>query len=229
MNRTILVVAAHPDDEVLGCGGSIAKWSSQGDDVHILIMAEGLTSRDYYRDREKKLAELSKLAQCAKFASEILGARSVDLLDFPDNRMDTVAQLDVVKAIENKIEQLKPDMVVTHHHGDVNIDHRVVHQAVLTACRPQPGCGVKIILAFEVPSSTEWQSSDASLTFQPNWFEDISLTLEVKLRTLKEYDSEMKSWPHPRSYKAVEHKAKWRGATVGLEASEAFMLIRVIV
>ena len=227
-NNCVLVIAAHPDDEVLGCGGSIAKWSKDGHEVHLLIMAEGVTSRDKHRNRESKKQELSNLAQSVKRAADILGVKSVELLDYPDNRMDSVDLLDVVKTIEDYIEKLKPDVVVTHHAGDINIDHQIIHQAVITACRPQPEHRVKRILSFEVQSSTEWQSPTVGSFFAPNWFENISGTLELKIKALEAYKSEMHEWPHARSIKAVEHLANWRGSTIGCEAAEAFMLIRNI-
>jgi len=224
----ILVVAAHPDDEVLGCGGSIAKWVKAGDEVHVIIMAEGLTSRDEQRNIANHEKELLRLAETAQQASKVLGVKSIELLDYPDNRMDSVDLLDVVKTIEKYIGQLKPEVVVTHHFGDLNIDHQIIHQAVMTACRPQPGHPVKRILSFEVPSATEWQTPTSSQIFAPNWFEDISETLELKIKALKIYDSEIREWPHPRSIKAVEYLSRWRGSSVGCEAAEAMLLIREI-
>ena len=224
----ILIIAAHPDDETLGCGGSIAKWVKDGHDVYVLIMAEGATSRDKTRARGTRQKELSHLAQSAKMAGKILGVHSVELLDYPDNRMDSVDLLDVVKAVEERIKKLQPAMVVTHHAGDLNIDHQITHQAVITACRPLPGQTVKCILSFEVPSATEWQSPDYGRPFVPNWFEDISDTLGMKIKAMEAYESEMRPWPHVRSIKAVEHLARWRGASAGCEATEAFMLVRNI-
>tara|TARA_B100000315_G_C14434011_1_gene521518 strand:+ start:97 stop:801 length:705 start_codon:yes stop_codon:yes gene_type:complete len=226
--NSILVIAAHPDDEVLGCGASIAKWSKDGQDVHVLIMAEGATSRDHTRDREFRKSDLLHLLDSANKASNILGVKSVELLDYPDNRMDSLDLLDVVKTIETYVKKLKPGVVVTHHSNDLNIDHQIVHQAVITACRPQPGHPVKRILLFEVPSSSEWQSPVICGPFVPNWFEDISDTLELKIKALEIYQSEMREWPHARSIKAVDHLARWRGASVGCEAAEAFMATRVI-
>ena len=156
IGKTILVVAAHPDDEVLGCGASIAKWTASGSIVHILIMAEGSTSRDLVRNREAKSEELLLLEKSAHQAGNILGAASVKLLGFPDNRMDSLDRLDIIKAIEVEIERLKPHTVVTHHCCDLNLDHRITHEAVVTACRPQPGHPVQLLLSFEVLSSTEW-------------------------------------------------------------------------
>ena len=226
--NTIIIVVAHPDDEVLGCGGSMAKWVQSGDDVHVLILSEGVTSRDKIPDRNSRKFELSKLSKSAHEAGNVLGVKSVNLLDFPDNRMDSLDLLDVVKEVEQFIEKLQPMVVITHHGGDLNVDHQVVHKSVITACRPQPGYPVKRILSFEVPSATEWQSPTFDIPFVPNWFEDISETLELKKKALKTYKSEMREWPHTRSIKAVEHLARWRGATVGYEAAEAFMLVREI-
>ncbi len=222
----ILIIAAHPDAEVLGCGGTIAKLVHNGDEVHVVILAEGVTSRDIIRERESRAGELSQMAQAAQEAGRILGVQSVELHDFPDNRMDSVDLLDVVKVVETAIDKYKPDMVYTHHAGDVNIDHRIVHQAVVTACRPFPGQCVKTLLFFEVPSSSEWQTPGSAPAFLPNYFVDISDCLNKKLQALEAYGSEMRPWPHPRSLEAVEHLARWRGVTVGVEAAEGFVLGR---
>ena len=203
----ILIIAAHPDDEVLGCGGSIAKWTKDNHQVHVLIMAEGVTSRDKSRNRIARKQEISRLEKSAIKASKMLGVKSVEILHHPDNRMDSIDLLDVVKSIEERIKYLKPEMVVTHHEGDLNIDHQITHQSVITACRPQPGQTVKRILAFEVPSSTEWQSPTYNQPFIPNWFEDISDTFELKIKALESYQSEMREWPHARSFRAVKHLA----------------------
>ncbi|MDJ0677005.1 MAG: PIG-L deacetylase family protein [Calothrix sp. MO_167.B42] len=225
----VLVVAAHPDDEVLGCGGAIAKHTQQGDTVHVLIMAEGATSRTLQRDREKVKNELSALAVAAQQASEILGVQSLKLHDFPDNRMDSCDLLDVIKVIENKISQYQPEIIYTHHGGDVNIDHCFIHKAVVTAARPIPGQVVKTLLFFEIASSTEWQTPASALPFTPNWFVDISETLSLKMKALIAYDSEMRLFPHARSLTALEHLARWRGASVGVEAAEAFILGRNLI
>jgi len=222
----ILVVAAHPDDEVLGCGASMAKWSNAGIEVHIVILSEGATSRDAVRSRDARSEELSALAQAAQTSGRILGAASVQLLDFPDNRMDSINRLDIIKTVERQIEAVKPEIVITHHAGDVNIDHQLIHQAVVTACRPQPKHAVRRLLAFEVASSTEWQTPGSKSAFQPNWFEDVSNTIDLKIKALEAYALEMRPWPHSRSIKAVEHLARWRGASVGTEAAEAFILMR---
>jgi N-acetylglucosamine malate deacetylase 1 len=226
---TFLVAVTHPDDEILGCGASIAKWTKAGKVVHILIMTEGATSRNVARDVDTKNEELSLLVRSAQQAGKILGAASVKLLGFPDNRMDSLDRLDVVKAVEAEIERLQPHTVITHHSGDVNIDHRITHEAVVTACRPQPDHPVRRLLAFETPSNTEWQPSGSNVVFQPNWFEDVSRAIDRKIEALKVYKSEMRERPYARSLKNVEYLARWRGGSVGCEAAEAFSLLRNIV
>ena len=222
----VLIVAAHPDDEVLGCGGTIARHAAKGDEVHVVIMAEGITSRSSKRDVKHSAEDLSGLAKVAHEANRALGVASLEMLSFPDNRMDSLDRLDVIKAVENIVIRIKPEIVYTHHSGDVNIDHRIVHEAVYTACRPFPGQCVRTLLLFEIPSSTEWSPAGTAQPFVPNWFVDISNHLENKLEALRMYSQEMRPWPHARSVEALEYLARWRGATVGLPAAEAFMLGR---
>ena len=180
-------MAAHPDDEVLGCGGAmVKKHIENGDNVHVIIMAEGMTSRDTSRNREGRSSDLSTLAETAKTANDIIGVTSLYLHDFPDNRMDSLDLLDVVKVIEGFIETYQPSIVYTHHRGDVNIDHTVIHDAVIAATRPQPGHCVKTLLFFETASSTEWRPAQSLSAFSPNWFVDISgAALEKKLQSLR--------------------------------------------
>ena len=225
MNQ-VLVVAAHPDDEVLGCGGTIARHVNSGDQVQVLIFAEGATSRQQERDRAQVRDKLSALAKAAQTAGSILGAAGVELLDLPDNRLDSLDRLDLIQRIEECVERHQPKCVYVHHAGDVNVDHRRLHEAVVTACRPTPGHVVKRLLSFEVASSTEWQPPGSAQAFQPNWFVDISDQWERKREALLAYSSEMRYWPHARSLEAVEHLARWRGAQVGVEAAEAFCLLR---
>jgi LmbE family N-acetylglucosaminyl deacetylase len=132
----------------------------------------------------------------------------------------------VAQSIEELISRHRPDTVFTHHAGDVNVDHRLTHEAVVVACRPQPDATVRTLLSFEVPSSTEWQPPGSAIAFAPNWFVDVSDTLEIKLAALDAYQAEMRAWPHPRSREGVLHLARWRGATVGVAAAEAFVLGR---
>jgi LmbE family N-acetylglucosaminyl deacetylase len=224
-----LVIAAHPDDEVLGCGATIARLADEGWAVHVVIVAEGATSRGTKRDPVKHVEELSGLARCAEMANHILGSKSVKLLSLPDNRMDGMELLDVVKIVEVEIEHHQPVMVLTHHVGDVNVDHGIIHNAVITACRPQPGHSVKTLLFFEVPSSTEWRPVASGMQFAPDYFYDVTNSIDRKLEALNAYAPEMRKFPHSRSVEAVAHLARWRGATIGSVAAEAFMLGRAIV
>jgi LmbE family N-acetylglucosaminyl deacetylase len=222
--QSILILVAHPDDEVLGCGGTIAKLTDQGANVHIAFLADGVFSRN--GDIAAQNDELKARRTAAQKACDILGVKSVFFGEFPDNRMDTIALLDITKAVEELIVEYKPEVVFTHHAGDVNIDHRRMHEAVVTACRPQLDHPVKTLLCFEVPSSTEWQLPGSAPAFTPNWFVNISDTLDRKLAALDAYAAELRDWPHPRSRQGVEHLAHWRGATVGVDAAEAFILGR---
>jgi LmbE family N-acetylglucosaminyl deacetylase len=221
----ILVIAAHPDDEVLGCGGAIARHARDGDSVRVVIMAEGVTSRTGPTAQAEVLVQL-KVA--ATKANQILGATELIMEGLPDNRLDSMDRLAVIQRVEAHIERWQPSIVYTHHVGDVNVDHQLVHHAVVTACRPQPRCSVERLLFFEVASSTEWQPPGSGVPFQPNWFVDITETLDAKLAALDAYRVEMREWPHPRSLRAVEHMARWRGASVGVAAAEAFSLGRQI-
>jgi LmbE family N-acetylglucosaminyl deacetylase len=224
MSQSILIFAAHPDDEVLGCGGTIAKLADEGAIIHVAFLADGVFSRAV--DQVRMQEELRIRRAAAQKACDILGVKSVSFGDFPDNRMDTVALLDITKALEELIAVHQPEVVFTHHAGDVNIDHRRMHEAAVTACRPQRGNPVKTLLCFEVPSSTEWQLPGSAPVFAPNWFVDISGALDRKFAALDAYAAELRDWPHPRSRQGVEHLARWRGATVGVDAAEAFMLGR---
>jgi LmbE family N-acetylglucosaminyl deacetylase len=229
VTEAILVVAAHPDDEVIGCGGTMARLADEGHQVHVLILAEGVTSRAGVRNAFADRPALNELALSAQRANKVLGAASVKVCGFPDNRMDRSDLLDVIKVIEEAVMRLRPQLVLTHHGGDLNVDHRVVHDAVLTACRPLPDHPVRELLFFEVASSTEWGSPRPPDTFAPNCFYDIERHLERKLAALREYASEMREFPHARSIAAIEHLARWRGATVGRGAAEAFEVGRSLV
>lgn len=225
----VLVIAAHPDDEVLGCGGTIANHSDKGDNVNVLIVAEGATSRQQERDQTDAVKKVSLLAEAARKAGSILGTKEVELLSLPDNRLDSLDRLDLVKQIEERIEYYEPQVIYVHHAGDVNIDHRRLHEAVVVACRPTPTQKARRILSFEVASSTEWQPPGSGLHFTPNWYVDITAQWERKKEALIAYTEEMRPWPHSRSIQALEHLARWRGAQVGCEAAEAFCLLRQII
>lgn len=226
--KTILVVAAHPDDEILGCGGTIARHTNSGDSVHILILAEGATSRQNERNVEAAERELEALRQSARQAATILGSAPTQFAGLPDNRLDGVELLDIIKTIEAVIEEIRPCTVYTHHGADLNIDHELVHRAVLTACRPLPDCSVCNIYTYETVSSTEWAGADTQNPFRPMRFVDISDNLDTKLEALEAYEAEMRPFPHARSYENVTSLARTRGASVGLRAAEAFGVAREI-
>ena len=227
-NEPIVVIAAHPDDEVLGCGGTISRLAMNGHPVHVLLMADGESSRANTMEQADTEHMAARDAAAVR-AAEILGVTSVEQLGMQDNRMDQLALLDVVKPIEEFIRSHCPKTIFTHHSGDVNIDHRIVHDAVIAACRPQPGFSVQELLFFEVPSSTEWRPPSSGIMFSPNWFVDITQTLELKLQALQSYKDEIRDFPHPRSLEATEALARWRGATIGVCAAEAFILGRKLV
>ena len=227
MSKKILVIAAHPDDEILGCGGTIVRHVDQGDEVYSVIMAEGVTSRHLERDKQASSVELSELAKAADKANKILGVTDLRLGEFPDNRLDSMDRLDINKATESLVDEIRPDVIYTHHTGDVNIDHRRLHEAVVVACRPIPGKHkVETLLFFETLSSTEWQPPGSAPPFLPDWYVDISDALDKKLIALKEYHMEMRAWPHARSIESVKYLARHRGSNIGVTAAEAFKLGR---
>lgn len=224
---TILIVAAHPDDEVLGCGGTIARLAQEKQQVHILILGEGATSR-YAHAADAPAQEKETLRKQAEAAGKLLGAKSVTVHGFPDNRFDSVDLLDIVKVIEEKIAEHSPEIVATQHGGDLNIDHALTFRAVLTATRPLAGSCVRRVYAYEVPSSTEWAFRKFEPAFRPNTFVDIGATLEKKIAAMALYEAESRPFPHPRSPEALRAHAAYWGSVAGLPAAEAFELIRDI-
>lgn len=222
----ILVVAAHPDDETLGCGGTMARLAQDGHEVFALFLADGVTSR-IQGDLNLRSRQRWEREGQAKKAAEILGAEPPSSWGLPDQELDTMPLIDIVRAVEKEIGIVQPAWVLTHHPGDLNLDHRIVARAVLTATRPMPGCLAREIYAFEVPSSTEWNFGTAQ-PFQPTVFFDISETLDKKIEALKCYHEEIREFPHTRSEEAIRALAMWRGAQCGREAAEAFMPLRVV-
>jgi len=223
----VLVIAAHPDDEVLGCGATAARLVMDGHEVHFAILGEGVTSR--HSDRaDADAAQLATLHRQAHAAAAKIGVKNLVLDKLPDNRLDTVPLLDIVKIIEDLVERIKPEVVYTHHGGDLNIDHTVIHRAVLTATRPTAGQPVREIYAFEVPSSTEWAFQRIEPSFRPNVFVDVTRTLEAKIAAMECYESEARKFPHPRSPEALRALAMRWGSVVGCAAAEAFELVRSI-
>lgn len=226
MNKTILIVAAHPDDEILGCGGTIARLIREdGYDAFALVLGEGITARDARRDVKKRKKDLKVLHSQMESANKIIGVKEVFSINFPDNRFDMIPLLDIVKKIEEVKNKVKPQIIFTHFSNDLNIDHRITYQAVLTATRPTVDETVKKIFSFEIASSTDW---NFPMTFQPNYFVDVSGTLEVKLKALEEYRTEMKKYPHLRSLEYLKLCAQNWGAKTGVDLAEAFQIVRII-
>jgi LmbE family N-acetylglucosaminyl deacetylase len=223
----VLVIAAHPDDEVLGCGGTAARLAQEGREVYIAIMGEGITSRHEKREAAD-IEQLALLRRHAENAARKIGAKDVLLRKLPDNRLDSVPLLDVVKLIEDLVEKLQPQVIYTHHPGDLNVDHGVIHRAVLTATRPMAGQCVREIYAFEVPSSTEWAFSSLQPVFRPNVFIDVSATIETKIAAMACYETEARKFPHPRSPEALRAIAARWGSVAGCGAAEAFELVRAV-
>jgi N-acetylglucosamine malate deacetylase 1 len=220
--KQVLVVAAHADDEVLGCGGTIARHIAEGDSVYLVLMADGVNSRTGASEADMELRR-----SAADRAQQILGVTEVHYLGFPDNRLDSIPLLDIVQELESVVQRIAPSVIYTHHHGDLNIDHCRTQEAVMTACRPQPGCSVKEIYGFEVLSSTEWATPQTE-PFTPTLYVDISAQFPAKLAALKAYAEEMHSTPHSRSLEHAEVLAQHRGYSIGVQVAEAFVVYRMI-
>ncbi|MCI0408701.1 MAG: PIG-L family deacetylase [Acidobacteria bacterium] len=218
----ILVISAHPDDEMLGLGGTLARHAQEGASVFPVIFADGSQVR--YDENQRQTLQMSCIRSCAE-----LGLQEPRFLGFPDQKLDTYPQITLTQAIEDAIAQHQPEVVYTHHVGDMNRDHQVLHEATLVATRPKPGGPVRRLLAYTVPSSTDWAPCTASRSFLPNWFVDISATIGQKLRALSHYSSEVPPYPHPRSLEAIENQAKYWGSGVGYLYAEPFMLVRNLI
>ena len=225
--KKVLVIAAHPDVELLGVGGTIRKLADQGIICRAVIIGEGITSRSNARS-EADAQDLVNLKEDARKAANIVGYETIDFCELPDNRLDGMDLLDVIKIIGKYVDQYKPDTIFTHHHGDLNIDHRIVCEAVITACRPVGDYEVERIYAFETPSSTEWNYTYTD-PFVPNLYIDVTETLEAKVEGMKCYRSESTTFPHPRSAEALRALGTLRGSNVGMKKAEAFMILREVI
>lgn len=222
-----LIVAAHPDDEVLGCGGTIARLS-ETQDVIIAILGEGSTSRLNSRP-STPTKEVLDLARFAEKARLVLGAKELITGGLPDNRFDELPLIEVVKKVESIINLVNPDSVFTHHVGDLNVDHQVAARAVVTSTRPGASANsVREVISFEIPSSSEWAFGVTGEPFRPNLFVDITSTLDRKIQAMQCYETEMRPFPHPRSEDALRAIATVRGASSGMHAAEAFQVVRIL-
>jgi LmbE family N-acetylglucosaminyl deacetylase len=223
----LLVVAAHPDDETLGCGGTIARAAAAGVATHVLFLSDGVTSRG--RDAVAAADEIAHRQEAAHAAAKLLGAEPPIFGDLPDNSMDSLPLIEIVRRVEASVAAIRPATVITHHGGDLNIDHQLAHRATLTACRPLPGASVRALWCFETVSSTEWASEASGTPFVPTLFIDVSAHLDRKLAAADCYATEMRQVPHARSRENLAALARVRGATVGTNAAEAFVVVREIV
>lgn len=223
--RKLLVVSAHPDDEILGCGGTVARLTKEGWSVSTLILGEGITSRDTKRDLKKRKTELEALKKQVYKAGSIVGCKDIFLHNFPDNRFDAVALLDIVKVIEKVKTAILPDVIFTHYENDLNIDHQLTYKAVNVATRPMRGETVKEIYSFKILSSTDWSFSK---DFRPDVFYDISDTVALKLEAAQIYEKELREFPHPRSLQGIDIDARYWGMACGFKYAEAFKSVRII-
>lgn len=222
--QNVLVIVAHTDDEALGLGGTIARHIENGDKVFCISMTDGISSRD-----QKLQNKISERITAANNSSQILGFKWFEFGSFPDNAMDKTPLIEIVKFIEKAKKEISPKIIYTHSPADLNIDHRLVCQATLTAFRPQPKESFNEIRTFEVPSSTDYGHTSVTNSFNPNLFIDISNFWSKKLEALHAYDAEIREIPHTRSYKGIQNLAQYRGNQVGLTYAEAFEVIRKIV
>lgn len=225
MKKRILVVAAHPDDEILGCGATLKRLINEGHDVYTLILGEGITSRDQKRNVNKRRKELAELRKQIDLASKIIGVKKTYIHYFPDNRFDSLPILEFIKVIENVKREIKPAIIFTHYEKDLNIDHQITYRAVITATRPLSGESVKEIYSFEIPSSTEWSYPQ---NFSPNIYYDVTDYLKYKLEAMARYKIELREYPHPRSINAIEMNAAMWGIKTGVGCAEAFSCVRLI-
>lgn len=214
LNKNVLVIAAHPDDELLGSGGTLKKLINHGFNVITVIVVKGRKEEEH------------QMNQVAINANKHLGIKKVIFLEHENLLLEMIPLHVINKEIEKLLEKYEPSMIFTHHYGDINKDHQILFQAVLTASRPLPGKKPVELLCFETVSSTEWSQQTNDKAFKPNYYVDITDTIDMKLESLQFYDVEMRPFPHPRSYKGVQTLAQVRGMTVGVEYAEAFEIIR---
>ena len=217
----VLVIAPHPDDEVLGCGGTIVRHAKQGDSVYVCIVTKAYApdwSEEFLKNRPLEIAESNK----------ILNITRTYFLDYPTVKLDTIPQKELNEAIAKVVSEISPQVLYVPHRGDLTTDHRLVFDAAMVVVRPKPVAVIKRVLSYETLSETEWAAPFPESAFMPNVYVDISDALETKLKAMAAYKTELKEYPHPRSLEAISALAKVRGSAIRVEAAEAFMLVREI-
>lgn len=216
----VLVIAAHPDDEVLGVGGTMIKHVSSGDNVYVYIVTDGSSTQ--YEGNSKILEKKKEEAKKANFK---LGVKEIIFGNLPDMKLDTIPHVQINKEISKVIEKIKPQIVYTHHYGDLNKDHQEVYKSTLVACRPY-NSSVKELYLYEILSSSEW--GEMSSQIKPMLFQKLTKDeLELKIEAMKEYESELRDYPHPRSLEGIINLSKFRGQMISKEYAEAFEIVRV--
>lgn len=224
MSKQVLVVAAHPDDETYGLGGTMARHVANGDSVTVIIMTDGVTARHNVLEPQK---------EAARNACKVLGIEDVRFADLPDQKLDVTPLTDIIDPIMKLVREIQPQIVYTHHRGDANQDHRRLFEATLVAVRPFGNNPVEQVFCYEVASSTEWGPAFIEWAFLPTVYVDINPFVAQKRKAIEAYrathESEVKPYPHPRSPEAMEIYNQQRGISVGMESAEAFMLMRQLV
>jgi LmbE family N-acetylglucosaminyl deacetylase len=220
-NERILLLAAHPDDEVLGVGGTAKLLSEKGASVLPVFFCENASIR-YGNKLEAQLEKYSH--KCAK----TLGLASPEFLRFPDQKLDTFPMVELAQAVEKLIKNIQPHCIFTHHSGDINKDHQMVFEATMIATRPKPDQIVKHVLSYETISSTEWGHPSTHPVFMPNIFVNIENFIDAKISAFAHYKSEVCEYPHPRSLESLRIRSQDWGSRVGVKYAEPFQLLRSV-
>ncbi len=215
----ILAISAHPDDEVIGAGGTLAKHIAAGDEVYWMVVTQGYTP-------DWPQSVLDRAQEQIGEVQELLGIKQVFRLGFPTMHLNTIPSIVLAGAMQKVVNEVRPDVVYTTPRNDVNEDHRMVFNATLVACRPLPGSSIKRLLSYEIITTTRFGSPAGCQMFEPNVFVDISEHLETKVQAMAIYETELREFPHPRSLQGLRILSQERGMSVGLEAAECFELIR---
>ena len=228
-NKKVLIFAAHPDDEVLGCGGTISHHRKKGDKVGVCYLSEGVSSRFEYIKKNEWNKEVQLRKDMAAKASSILDFQIIKFLDLPNLRMEDQSKLELVKEILKIIKTFNPDIVYVNFPGDLNTDHQVTFKTVFTALRPHPNNNVKILRCYEVLSSTDWSANIDEPKFNPDTYIDITQFVDKKMESVDAYIDEMRPFPHPRSTEVITSLMKYRGSQVGFKFAEAFVTIKNLI